>query len=475
MSTKAEQKTSPTPSLAERFEAELVRTKELNDQFQAKLKNPEPPKLVTGAKAVYERVPNVRRGEDTQTSRGFQYLRLFGAAAGHIPWSHATVEKSMVDWMQGNNSERRLAQTPGYCQVPLGTELMPDTHYEAAKLDEFRQVMKAGVSGADPDHMAYIMKKAILGGMSYTDTSIGGAFVPPPAFGELIDLLRNVDALMRAGANVQALPPQGIAFPRLTSPTTGYWLGEKQDATASIPGTGILKLLPHKAVCLVTLPNELLRYGTVSGEAIVRTDITKTLSLTLDLALIDGQGGGIKPLGLLNTVGVGVVTPATVATDGNTLAPGDIYKFLSTVFGNNSEFTGFILRPDLFLQFMMSRSSVYNGSTTAALGDFLFSQMRDLGMGVSSQIAGYPATLSNNVPKNRVKGAGTTLTCMLGGNWPDFLIGLLGTIEFATTAEGIQLLQGDMTAIRGIITADGGARHPGAFAVCDNLLTALGA
>jgi hypothetical protein len=36
-------------------------------------------------------------------------------------------------------------------------------------------------------------------------------------------------------------------------------------------------------------------------------------------------------------------------------------------------------------------------------------------------------------------------------------------------------MRADQCVIRGIMITDGGARHAGAFAVCDNLLTAVGA
>lgn len=467
-----------TPTLAERVEAGLKANSEKTAALFAKLEengknNAAAMTLIT--KAVPAQVPRIRRGESALTSRGFQFTRLFAAMGGHATWDDAKVEKGICDSLRDSATKHRQPQTPGYVQVPMGTELMFEEHHDADKLSEYREIVKAGVHGADPDEMAWMVRKAVTGGMSYVDATTGGALVGPPVYGEMIDLLRNKDALMRAGATVVALPPTGITYPRILSATTGYWLGEKEAAAGTTPGTGTLTLQPKKCVVLVKLPNELLRYGTVSAEMVARNDMALTLSLTLDKALIDGNGGGKTPLGLLNTVGVGVVTPTTVAADGNTLSPGDIYSFLATVFGNNADFTGFILRPDLFLQFVKARGGVYNGSTTVAQGQFLFDQMRTLGDNQVGPMAGATATLSNNVPKDRVKGSGTTLTCMLGGNWPDFYIAMLGTAEFATTNEGMQLFEQDMTAIRAILTCDGGARHPGAFAVCDNLLTAVGA
>jgi len=461
-------------TLEERVGAALKATQDKLDAFIEK--SSAKPQLVTGA--VPAHAPAVRRGENTLTSRGFQFTRLFGALTKSIPWEEATVEKSVVDGIDKLTRQNRdMPQvSPGYVSAPMGTELLFDVHYGREKLAEYRDLLKAGVHGADPDEMGWLMRKAVTGGQSYLDATAGGSLVGPPVYGEPIELLRNKAALIAAGSTVVALPPQGIVYPRITSATTGYWLGEKEAATASTFGTGTMALRPKKAVAFLLLPNELLRYQSVSSEAVARNDMMQTLSLLLDFAGIAGTGGEKQPLGILGTTGCVAVTPTTVATDGNTASPQDFYEFQSQTAENNApDFTGYVMRPTYLAKLVEARSSVYNGSTTAQQGQFLFDQMRSLGQGFGPQLCGKPVTASANVPKNRVKGSGTTLTTVLGGYWPDVYIGMLGTLEFATTAEGYQLLQQDMTAIRAILTCDVGVRHPGAIAFMDNLLTSIGA
>ena len=81
---------------------------------------------------------------------------------------------------------------------------------------------------------------------------------------------------------------------------------------------------------------------------------------------------------------------------------------------------------------------------------------------------------TNQVSKTRAKGSGTTLTYVAGGMWSDFLVAMFGTMEVSQSDVGLSLMTYDQTAVKMTVTYDGGPQHPGAFAVADNLLTAVG-
>jgi HK97 family phage major capsid protein len=185
-----------------------------------------------------------------------------------------------------------------------------------------------------------------------------------------------------------------IQYPRQVGVTVGTWVGENTDAPASYPETGSLMLRAKKCISFVVMPNDLLRYASVAAEALIRSDMTKSLALTADLAYIAGSGSGTQPEGILETANVGVVIPTTPATDGDTLSPQDLYKFLAVVEGNNAEFEGFILRPDLFYQFVMARAGVYNGSGVVQSGQFVYDQFRELGSGFDKVLGGFKAVTS---------------------------------------------------------------------------------
>ncbi len=419
--------------------------------------------------------PAIRKGESSQTSRPFSYLKLIGAMAGVIEPEDAKVEAEVATGFKrvfvNDGSYRPEANA---VLAPFGTDLFPEVYKGETFLHDVKSLVTGG--GVDLDEVAWLRRKLYqhLGkasGQSWLDESLGGSLVAPPQQGELIDLFRNKDALVNAGARVIPLPPQGrIQFPRQTAASQGFWVGENAPIGTTQVKTGTMNLSARKVGCVINTPNELIRYGGPTAEALFRMDMTKTLSLTFDKQALDGQGSDTRPLGLLNVPGIATVTPTTVAAGGNTLAPQDVYGFLSAVMANNAEFEGWIMRPELFFAIASKRV----GGSTSTDGPFAFSMFRQLQDKIEAALAGYRATLTPQVANNRPKADGTAagqpLTYLVGGMWSDFLLAMFGSIEFALSTQGDTVFANDQTAIRAILSCDSGPRHPGAFAVADNLI-----
>lgn len=430
------------------------------------------------APAVPTGAPYARKGVSALSSDGFSYLRLFGAICGHSEPEAAKHELNLCSRMKKalGNSAWSAERSTNYV-APFATSYLADSVVDKELIREAYQMVKAGGGGAvDYNELAYYAKKSGNAAyeqkaMSWIDQSLGGSMVGPPEFGELIDLARNESALLNAGAETIPLPPTGrINYPRQTTASTGGWLGENSNATPSTIGTGSMLLTAKKAMGVILFPNELLRFATVAAEQMTRKDLAISLNLTMDLALLEGGGGNNAPLGLINTPGIAAVTPTTVATDGNTMSPQDLYAFISAIEANNGKMTGFIMRPEYFWKFVQARAGVYNGSAVVANGQFTFNQFREMGQGFGKQIGGFPVTTTVQVSQTRVKGSGTNLTYALAGNWPDFLIAMFGGIEFREYKEGYTLGLADQTMIAAILSCDGGARHPGHFALADSLI-----
>lgn len=472
---------SSTNDLLSQIEAEKKRGEALSAKLDASA-NARVTKAQPIAAPQSERVPFIRKGENSMNSRGFMFSRIAAMIGNQAEPEHCKHEidicgrlrKSMMQIGIGWSQEKHSFL------APFASSFLPADLVDHSMQAEMNQMVKAGVAGFDRDEMIAMARKAgpeyERKAMSWLDPTIGGSLVGPPEFGELIDLFRNTDALINAGAQVIPLPPSGrIKYPRQTSASTGYWLGENANATETTVGTGDLTLSSKKCVGFLTMANEILRYATVAAEALFRGDLTKTLNLTMDQALLEGGGGDNIPLGLVNTPGVATVTPTTVAANGNTISPQDVYAFTSSIEANNGTMDGFIMRPELFYKFVQARAGVYNGSAVVAQGQYTFDQFREMGQGFGKQIGGFKATTTPQVSQSRVKGSGTNLTYMIGGMFSDFIIAMFGGIEFLSTGEGYTLARADQTAIRAILSCDGGPRHPAVFAVADNLImTAIG-
>lgn len=429
-------------------------------------------------------LPHVRTGENIMGSRGFSMLKMLGLLTKAVEPENAKFEREIHDKLH-NAFTKNLnepfkyggGQRPGEGSflAPLATSFFPDEYVDREQRLYMKSMMCAGVEGADPDEANWMRRKmwATKGydvkTLSWLNELTGGALVAPPEQGELIELLRNKEALVNAGARTVPLPPQGrIRFPRQTGASTVYWVGENKPITASDIGTGDVTMQAKKLAVVIQAPNELIRFASPAAEALMRDDMTKSLALGLDLAGLEGAGGDTVPRGVNNFQNINALTSSRPGVDGDALAAEDIYRMVAVVEESNAEFEGFIMRPKtLWRYFQLRFDAVANGD---AAGGFLFSMIREAGDGMKPSLAGFPVTKSTQVTQVQTKGSsGATLTQVLGGMWSDLLIGLFGAVEFSQTNQSDTAFLNDQTWVKGILSADIVARHEAAFVKMDNL------
>jgi HK97 family phage major capsid protein len=435
--------------------------------------------------------PAVRYGEDPMTSRGFSFMKMLGVLTGAIGPEDAKVEMDIHNRM--HNAFIRDAGPNGYTWgarsgipgvvggkflAPLATNFLHDAFVDNNFRREMKSLVSHGVNGADPDEMNWIKRKqwAAQGyntkALSWLNELTGGALVAPPEMGELIELLRNKEALVNAGARVVPLPPQGrLKYPRQTAASNTYWVGENSPITESLIGTGEVTLQAKKLAVLIKAPNELIRFASPAAEALLRDDMTKSLALGLDLAGLEGQGGDNRPRGIINMQNINRINSSQQNANGDAITGKDIYRFIAAIEESNAEFEAFVMRPKtLYKYYQLRADSVAQGDQAGA---FLFNLIREAQDGAVATLAGFPVIKSTQVSQTRTKGAQSNLTYIVGGMWSDLLIGMFGAIEFAATTMGDTAFVNDQTWVRGILSADIQARHEAAFFVCDTLDTTI--
>lgn len=433
-------------------------------------------------------LPNIRNGENSMGSRGFSFMKMIGLLSGACSREEAKVELDVHDRLT-NVYVKELGST-GYdfkggghtgihrFLAPLATSYMQEKVVPRQFRQEMKALVHAGTEGADQGEASWIRSKMLRGmgydtkALSWLNELTGGALVAPPEMGELIELLRNKEALVNAGARTVPLPPQGrLKYPRQTAASTTYWVGENAPITESNIGTGEVTLQAKKLAVLIKAPNELIRFASPAAEALMRDDMTKSLALGLDLAGLEGAGGDTRPLGLINFQNINRINSSSQTADGDRVMGVDIYRMVAAVEESNAEFTGFVMRPKTMYKYYQLRSdAVAQGD---ASGPFLFNLIREAQGDTPATLAGYPITKSTQVSQTRTKGASTNLTYVVGGMWEDLLIGMFGAIEFAATTMGDTAFTNDQTWVRGILSADIQARHEAAFVMIDNLSTTL--
>lgn len=426
---------------------------------------------------------HVRQGEDPLASRGYSFMKMLGLITGAVRPDEAKFEYNFHERLT------KAYEQDGYAYggkgktghdrflAPLATSFMQDSVIDRAFRSEMKSMVVAGTDGSMdlPDEMQWVKRKMLQQqgysgkALSWLNELTGGALVAPPEQGELIELLRNKEALVNAGARTVPLPAQGrMQFPRQTSASTAYWVGENAPIPDSNIGTGTVTLQAKKLAVRIIAPNELIRFASPAAEALMRDDMTKTLALGLDLAGLESQGTDNRPKGVITYANINRVASSSPGANGDALVANDIYRMIAAVEESNSEFEGFIMRPKtLYRYYQLRADAVAQGDQQ---GVFLFNLIREAGEGCKAMLAGYPVTKSTQVSQVRSKGAATNLTYIVGGMWSDMLIGMFGAIEFAATTMGDTSFTNDQTWVRGILSADVQLRHEASFAFMDNLI-----
>lgn len=423
------------------------------------------------------RAPAGHTGERASTSRGYQYQRLMGYLQGQVPADQCKVEQEMSNRLMQvyvRQGGMELASPQNAVLCPLSADFMPDM--DEAFRAELRQSMTQGVEGADPEQFAYAVRQHMTRrqAMSIYDDTAGGVFLGPTQQGDMVELIRAREAFSRAGATTLPLPPNGrLSMPRETGAGTAYWVGQSQNITSSEITTGAMSMAAKKLAVLYKLPNELMRFAIPAMEAFVRNSMARTMALKADSTMMDGIGTQVSPKGLLRYSGIKTVVATTVATDGNTIGPNDPGKLVAEIEEANfdPELDGFswMMRPKIWNQIHHGRADSITAGDAA--GPYLFQTNReDIGRGAPRQLEGYNVLRTSQVPRTRSKGSATNLSCIIGGIFPNWLIGRIGVLEVATSTQGDTPFVSDQTWVRMIQHMDAVPRYEDCFGVIDTLV-----
>lgn len=442
------------------------------EKTRADLRKPD--SAATGDTSVLKGAPAVRRGENPLTSRPFYLSNLVGYLVGQLDDGHAKVELEQCRWFTKALQEFHGAGQYRYVNsflVPLAWDALPSQVVDSSEGRVFKSLHAGGTRGADPDELRWALR-ILKADLSAYDNSLGGTFVPPPEFGEPIELLRNEEVFMKAGARRVPLPPQGsVQYPRMTTPTTAYPQAEATTVSYSDVGTGDVTLSAKAYTVFVRMSNQLIRFAPALTNGLINADMTKSLALKIDLDALEGVAGGQNNIkGLINYSGINTIAATTTGANGDTLKSQDVYRMMAKVYANNAQFNGWIMRYEMWLNTIMQfRADAVSAADSA--GPYLFNITRGPGDSVQYNLLANKVNCSNQVSKTRVKGSGVNLSYILGGDFSDYLMGMHGALELATNDRGDTAWQKNQTELRAICYSDAAPRHEASFVLCDKLLT----
>jgi Phage capsid family len=134
-----------------------------------------------------------------------------------------------------------------------------------------------------------------------------------PSEFSFMDALRQRSVVFQLGAqHLQGLRDD-VAIPRQVTDQTLQWLAPTGSATASDPSLGQLSGTPRRACVITDVSEQLLRQS--SADRILKAGLAAVMAVGIDAAAINGAGG-VEPLGVLNSIGVGGLSGTSLAYAG---------------------------------------------------------------------------------------------------------------------------------------------------------------
>mgnify|MGYP001156474712 FL=1 len=235
-----------------------------------------------------------------------------------------------------------------------------------------------------------------------------------------IELLRNKMLLRRLGAQVLGGLVGDIAIPKQTGGATAYWVGENANVTESQQTFGQVALSPRTVGTYTDISRKLLIQSSLDVEAFVRNDLATVLALAIDYAGINGLGqDSSQPLGILQTSGIGAVA---IGTDGGAPTWSHIVDLETEVSIDNADVGNLA-----YLTNAKVRGKLKKTFTNTTYGEIpVWGKGEEPGFG---ELNGYRAGVSNQVPSNLTKNAGSNLSAIIFGNFSDYIIGEWGAID----------------------------------------------
>jgi len=397
-------------------------------------------------------------------------------------WSLAPEEREISNRLE---KVGYLKSSNGGVMFPLAPELIPD---DAADLRE--EISKRMSLSVDHEELAYLCKRfpqiaklfEVQKDLAMGTDTLGGHLVQSTPSDRIIDLLRNREVFMRAGAREVPLPPSGqTPWPKLSTDPTFTW-GDP-DRTTNIAtsnlGFEMLRLRAKQMVGAIAIPNALIRFSTPSVELVARMALATGAAIAEDLAWLEGAGSDLEPKGITNYPFSAADVPArgkvslhvaqTVDTNGNTIDAEDIALILARYEeGKDPEQpTAWIMRPSMWATLQNRRADAVSANDKK--GPFLFPVSRgDFGRAPEKRLQDIPVITTLQAAADRVKGSGTTLQYILLGNFNRWVIGRSGALELAASDQ-VRFLQ-DQTVLKAILYSDAGPEHEESFVLTDTLL-----
>jgi HK97 family phage major capsid protein/HK97 family phage prohead protease len=279
--------------------------------------------------------------------------------------------------------------------------------------------------------------------------SVGGNIVFTQA-GTLIELLRNNLVIQQLGAQfLSGLTGGPLSFPRQITGATASWTGEATSVAGSYLTLDRLTLSPKNLTGWTSYSRSLLAQSTPDVDQMVRADLALIHAIAIDRAGLRGAGT-LEPTGIISTSSIGSVTVGTnggAATFAHIVGLEEAVDIGNALAGSLAYVTTPQVKADL------KQTAVLTNTIGVAV------------WGTDSQMNGYRAMATNQIPSNLTKGTSTTVChAIVFGNFRELIVGEWATFELL--ADPITLADSGQIKLVTYQMVDVGVRHAASFAAC---------
>lgn len=288
-------------------------------------------------------------------------------------------------------------------------------------------------------------------------TDSAGGYLKPTQHLGFIDALRTASITGMLGATVLSGLRGDVSIPRLATKTTAYWVSENSAPSEGAPVFEQIALSPKTVAAYVDISRRLMIQSSPNADAVISHDIRQQLLTELDDVAIEG-GGSNQPTGILNTSGIGSVA---MGTNGGAPTWGMVCDIASEVEIDNAAIgkLGWAMNPQ-------TKGKMAQTVKVASTDSEMIYESGDL--------YGERVALSNNVPSDLTKAAGSNLSALIYGNWSDLVLGIWGqgggTVDLRL--DPYSLSTTGAMRITAFLDVDVAVRHAQSFSASQDINTA---
>lgn len=262
------------------------------------------------------------------------------------------------------------------------------------------------------------------------------------------DPLRKVFTLGRLGATFFSGLKATAGVPVFDSSTAASYLTETGSAVSVLETTRLVTLTPRRVTVVFIMSRQAVIQSTPEMEAAAKRQMATAIDEAMQYGVLAGNGSGNNPTGILLDSSVNIEVGDT---DGATLTFQHLVNMEYAAANANVDkaATGWVINP--------------------ATAKYLRTKPRASGLpeifGNDNLILGAPVAITNTMPADLTKGAGTALSGLIySPNWSDLLIGIYGggidvMVDRVTLAD-----QGKLRVVCALEFGFG-LRYPAAFSV----------